>query len=120
MTIKIVRCQLPAYNFAIRTVRETVFVDEQGVPIELEMDDRDPFCADVLAYCDHHPAGTARLDIDHPKKPGKIGRLAILKPFRRRGLGRLIMQEIEAIEASVRKGLLPEELQPPAKRQKTS
>lgn len=30
------------------------------------------------------------------------------------------VQEIEAIEASVRKGLLPEELLPPAKRQKTS
>lgn len=97
MAIEIVRCELSAYDFAIRTIREAVFVKEQGVPLELEMDERDPLCAHVLALVDSHPAGTARLDVDHPKAAGKIGRLAILKPFRRKGLARLIMQEIEAI-----------------------
>ena len=97
MAIEIVRCELSTYSSAIRSIRETVFVKEQGVPIELEMDERDPLCNHVLALVNNQPAGTARLDIAHPKTGGKIGRLAILKPFRRQGLGQLIMQEIEAI-----------------------
>lgn len=94
MDIKIVRCELPAYNFAIRSIRETVFVEEQGVPIELEIDERDPVCQHVLALVDDSPAGTARLDIG---QQGKVGRLAVLSHFRRQGLGRLIMCEIESM-----------------------
>lgn len=92
MAIKIVRCELSSYYFDIRTIRETVFVAEQGVPSELEMDDRDAICSHVLALVDDCPTGTARLDTD-----GKIGRLAVLPQFRGQGLGQLIMQEIEAI-----------------------
>lgn len=94
MAIDVVRCELSAYDFAIRKIRETVFVAEQGVPVDLEMDDRDPICKHVLALVDGYPAGTARLDTS---KHGKIGRLAVLSAFRRRGLGQLLMQEIEAI-----------------------
>ena len=94
MAIAVVRCELSAYDFAVRTIRETVFVAEQGVPMELEMDERDAVCQHVLALVDDYPAGTVRLDIS---KHGKIGRLAVLNSFRRRGLGRLLMQEIEAI-----------------------
>ncbi|MEM1252576.1 MAG: GNAT family N-acetyltransferase [Cyanobacteria bacterium P01_H01_bin.21] len=94
MAIEIVRCELSAYNHAIRTVRETVFVEEQGVPVDLEMDHRDRSCKHVLALVDGCPAGTARLDI---LKDGKVGRLAVLANFRRQGLGRRLMQEIEAI-----------------------
>ena len=94
MAIKIVRCELSAYDQAIRAVRETVFVKEQGVPVELEMDERDLICKHVLALVDGCPAGTARLDIP---KGGKVGRLAVLANFRRQGLGRRLMQEIETI-----------------------
>ncbi len=94
MAIEIVRCELSAYDFAIQTIRKTVFVAEQGVPVDLEMDDRDACSKHVLLLVDDCPAGTARLDIF---KGGKIGRLAVLTKFRRQGLGRLIMQEIELI-----------------------
>ncbi|NEQ52479.1 MAG: GNAT family N-acetyltransferase [Leptolyngbya sp. SIO3F4] len=97
MAIQVVRCKLSDYAAAIRTIRKTVFVVEQGVPIELEMDDRDPFCNHILALVDGHPGGTARLDITAPSMVGKIGRLAVLPRFRGQGLGRLIMQEIETI-----------------------
>ena len=63
MAIEIVRCELPAHGLAIRTIRETVFVAEQGVPLALEMDVRDRICSHVLALVDGCPAGTARLDI---------------------------------------------------------
>lgn len=94
MAIEIVCCELSAYDTAIRTIREAVFVTEQGVPPELEMDDRDPLCKHVLALVDDCPAGTARLDI---LKNGKIGRLAVLANFRHQGLGHSIMQALEAI-----------------------
>ncbi len=94
MAIEVVRCELSDYDAAICTIRETVFVLEQGVPPDLEMDDRDAICIHVLALVDDKPAGTARLDIE---KNGKIGRLAVLPKFRRQGLGQLIMAEIESI-----------------------
>ena len=58
------------------------------------MDERDALCHHVLALVEGHTAGTARLDT---LKDGKIGRLAVLPEFRKRGLGKRLMQEIEVI-----------------------
>ena len=47
---------------ALRAVREVVFVQGQGVPVELELDALDPRCRHVLARDpDGLPIGTARL-----------------------------------------------------------
>ncbi|HEX7081440.1 MAG TPA: GNAT family N-acetyltransferase [Gammaproteobacteria bacterium] len=73
----------------IRRIRYAVFVDEQGVPESLELDDRDPLCAHVLAYVGGEAVGTGRLDLD---KGGKIGRVAVTAAARRRGVGSAIMQ----------------------------
>lgn len=71
----------------IRAIRETVFMHEQGVPEELEWDGLDPVCEHVLAYDERGEAiGTGRLSED-----GRIGRMAVLKPWRGRGLGRAIL-----------------------------
>ncbi|HET7131807.1 MAG TPA: GNAT family N-acetyltransferase, partial [Gammaproteobacteria bacterium] len=61
---------------AIRHVRITVFVEEQHVPEEIELDERDPLCLHVLAYDERgSPIGTGRLDVAYG---GKIGRVAVL------------------------------------------
>jgi predicted GNAT family N-acyltransferase len=78
---------------AIRSVRFAVFVDEQHVPAELEMDDRDPVCMHVLAVEGASPVATARLDLG---LGGKIGRMAVLAPYRRRGLGRQMLDALHA------------------------
>jgi predicted GNAT family N-acyltransferase len=68
---------------ALLAVREAVFEREQGVPREEERDGLDPFCRHVLARAlDGRPIGTARLAPD-----GKIGRMAVLLPWRGRGVG---------------------------------
>ena len=68
---------------AIRRVRTEVFVVEQKVPVELEIDGVDPLCHHVLAIRTTGEAvGTARL-LDS----GQIGRISVLKPWRRRGIG---------------------------------
>lgn len=67
----------------LRSVRETVFVQEQSVPLELEWDELDPLCHHVLARDSAGlPIGTGRLTPEH-----KIGRMAVLAPWRGRGVG---------------------------------
>jgi predicted GNAT family N-acyltransferase len=75
----------------IRRVRFTVFVDEQNVPPELEMDDRDGGCLHWLARDAAGAAvGTVRLDVEK----GKVGRLAVLAEARCRGVGRALMEHL--------------------------
>lgn len=78
----------------IRDVRFAVFVEEQGVPPEIEMDDADPRCVHVLAFFDESAVGTARLDVEHG---GKVGRLAVTKPMRGRGVGTALMRRLHEV-----------------------
>ena len=84
---------------AIRAIRETVFIHEQGVPVELEWDGLDSSCAQVLAWNDRGEAiGTARM-----QQNGTIGRMAVLKDWRSRGVGRALLQTL--LDLAVRQGL---------------
>lgn len=74
-----------------RDIRLKVFVDEQGVPEEEEIDEQDADCLHFLLRFEGKPCGTARLLDD-----GHIGRVALLEAFRGRGLGRVLMQEVIA------------------------
>ncbi len=79
----------------IRLVRDAVFGEEQGVRRDLDWDGRDPACVHALAADPRHgPVGTGRLQPD-----GRIGRLAVLPPWRRRGIGGALL---EALVASAR------------------
>ncbi len=66
-----------------RPVREKVFIEEQKVPRESEWDEWDERGDHALA-CDlvGNPIGTARLLPD-----GRIGRMAVLEEWRRKGVG---------------------------------
>lgn len=67
----------------LRVVRETVFVQEQQVPLEEEWDALDPLCRHVLARDEAgRPIGTGRLTPEH-----KIGRMAVLADWRGQGVG---------------------------------
>ncbi|MEZ5275978.1 MAG: GNAT family N-acetyltransferase [Opitutaceae bacterium] len=75
---------------SIRQVRTEVFVVEQGVPIELEIDGLDPTVRHVLAVLSTgEPIGTARL-LDN----GQIGRIAVLKRWRGKGIGRQLVETL--------------------------
>src|SRR5215468_9297811 len=77
---------------AIRGVRFAVFVDEQQIPRELEMDDCDVVCVHWLALDDSGSAiGTVRLDV---AAGGKVGWLAVLARERGHGVGRALMERL--------------------------
>ena len=79
---------------SLRRVRETVFIDEQRVPRELEFDDRDALCIHVLAFDGDAPVGTGRLDLDYG---GKVGRVAVVATHRRFGVGTAVMEALHAV-----------------------
>ncbi|UCF17913.1 MAG: GNAT family N-acetyltransferase [Phycisphaerales bacterium] len=74
----------------IASVRRAVFIEEQNVPESLELDGKDPDCRHVLA-CDKSGAavGTARIDAN-----GRIGRMAVLREYRRLGVVREMLRAI--------------------------
>ena len=67
-------------------IRLAVFVKEQGVPEELELDEEDPLAWHAIARLDGQAIGTARL-----QKDGKIGRMAVIQAYRRQGVASAMM-----------------------------
>lgn len=63
-------------------IRFEVFVDEQNVPAEIELDEHDGVCVHVIARAGGVAVGTGRLLPD-----GHIGRMAVLKAWRGQGVG---------------------------------
>ena len=87
MEFRVVEADWHARNVELMAIRNAVFVDEQGVPPDLESDGRDAGALHFLATDDGgNPVGTARLLND-----GQIGRIAVLPAFRRRGIGRRLL-----------------------------
>ncbi|MRW91905.1 GNAT family N-acetyltransferase [Duganella sp. FT80W] len=75
-----------------KLIRTEVFVEEQQVPAELEMDDMDALCLHAVAYeADGTPIGTGRLLPD-----GHIGRMAVRKSARGSGVGAALLQALMA------------------------
>ena len=76
-------------------IRFAVFVEEQGVPAELEEDEQDPAALHLLAEApDGSAVATARMLPD-----GHIGRMAVLPAWRGRGLGGALLRELIDIAA---------------------
>ena len=73
----------------VHTVRTEVFVHEQQIPVELEIDILDLTSQHVLATYNGFPVGTGRLTPD-----GRIGRVAVSRPIRRQGVGLCIMEQL--------------------------
>ena len=78
---------------ALRAIRTKVFVEEQGVPVELEWDGLDEHAYHVMALAaDGTPIGTGRLLQD-----AHIGRLAVLEEWRGKGVGGALLDVLLVI-----------------------
>ncbi|MFM8551490.1 MAG: GNAT family N-acetyltransferase [Nitrospiraceae bacterium] len=103
MAIRVELVEWTKAHKAIRHIRDTVFVREQGVPLELEWDGQDPLCRHVLAWNDQgEPIGTGRLYREGMQ--ARLARMAVLKEYRGRGVGRALLRALLA--AAEEQGLI--------------
>ncbi len=75
-------------------IRRRVFIEEQHVPEEIEMDADDAHAFHALAILDGKPVGCGRFVAHGDEiKPGevKIGRMAVLPNLRTHGIGREVL-----------------------------
>ena len=70
-------------------IRFTVFVEEQRVPRDIELDEHDAVSVHALVFENGKAVATGRLLPD-----GHIGRMAVLKEWRGRGLGGLMLARL--------------------------
>ncbi len=73
-------------------VRTEVFVVEQQVPAEIELDEHDPQAWHLVAYLEGEPVGTLRIFADATGQ-WYLGRMAVMAAQRGQGLGRLLLTE---------------------------
>lgn len=74
---------------AIRAIRRTVFTGEQHVDPAIDFDGQDALAMHALARVDDMPVGTGRMLGD-----GHIGRIAVLREYRGRGIGTQIIRAL--------------------------
>jgi predicted GNAT family N-acyltransferase len=74
----------------LKSIREAVFIREQGVPAELEWDGLDESCRHALALSHQGDAiGCGRMLAN-----GHIGRIAVLPQWRKKKVGTAIMEAL--------------------------
>jgi predicted GNAT family N-acyltransferase len=82
----------------LRSVREAVFIREQGIPADLEWDEQDAGAIHVLAIAaDGAAIGTGRL-----VRAGAVGRMAVLAAYRGQGVGQALLNAL--LEAAREQG----------------
>jgi predicted GNAT family N-acyltransferase len=84
----------PEETEAVRLLRARVFVDEQGVPPEIEVDEFDDIAVHAVASQFGVIVGTGRLILDTPYH-ARIGRMAVEASQRRSGVGSAILAFLE-------------------------
>jgi len=100
MQIKIAETQ--SEFFQIVRIRAEVFVREQNVDTIIEMDEKDDTAIHVLATLNQKPAGCLRILVHDDKVV--IGRVAVLKPFRRNHIGKALMNFVETLPVVKERG----------------
>lgn len=101
------RCRIGSWRRLARPaarVRRIVFVEGMGVPLDLDLDGTDAPAVHLVLSHGGRAIGTGRL----LPRDARIGRVAVLAPFRGRGLGRQIV--VRLMREAVRLGLPEVEL----------
>lgn len=78
--------------FMCMKVRGQVFVDEQHVKSEIEIDDLDQTCRHFLIMIDDQPVAAMRAD-SHENYT-KLGRICVLKKYRHQGIGEQLVHYV--------------------------
>ncbi|QAY68171.1 GNAT family N-acetyltransferase [Paenibacillus protaetiae] len=76
-------------------IRMNVFVEEQGVSADVEIDEHEDECVHVLAYYNGQPAGVGR--VRALGEYAKLERICVLAEFRKYGIGKAIVAKLEQV-----------------------
>ena len=91
MTLTVDLLAWPSAQAEARPLRLAVFVEEQNVPLELEWDEWDERSVHAIARVDGAAVGTGRLLPASETGTVKIGRMAVGRSYRGRGVGAAIL-----------------------------
>lgn len=91
MSVRVARASELELDTA-RAIRRAVFVEEQGVPVDVELDGLDGEAEHFLARLGALPVATARAR--RTSKGWKVERVAVLAPQRQLGVGRVLVQGV--------------------------
>ena len=103
-TVKVKRVSTIAELVQALAVRIRVFVKEQRVPAEIELDTDDRRAIHFLATISGKAVGTARLVMKHGA--AKVGRMAVMKSYRRKGVGAQLLKHAVASARKLRAGTI--------------
>lgn len=86
----VIQADWQQYKAQLSEVRRKVFIEEQHVPANQELDIYDATSLHILGQTSSgQPVGTGRLKTD-----GQIGRMAVISSFRNMGLGTEILRQL--------------------------
>ena len=91
--LKIKRAETQAEFFGLARVRTLVFVKEQQVDPEIELDCEDDTAIHYIAVMDDQIVGTCRI-LRHGQE-AKLGRMAILASYRRKKIASALIHAVE-------------------------
>jgi len=89
--LKVIAIETPADMQRAYAIRRRVFIEEQRVPEEIEMDADDSHAFHALAIFDGKPIGCGRM-VEQGASEVKIGRMAVIRNFRKTGVGADILR----------------------------
>jgi predicted GNAT family N-acyltransferase len=103
-----VRPAAPEELDEVLALRHEVFCVEQGVPLELERDGRDGEALHLVAMSGPRVVGTCRLLRGRDQETLRLGRMAVARDWRGRGIGEAIIgrAHFEAVRAGARRIVL--------------
>lgn len=76
------------------SIRKKVFVEEQGIPLHLEIDEYDQSATHFIVLENNEPIGAARLRLTDAVT-GKVERVCVLPEYRGKHFGVSVMEAIE-------------------------
>jgi predicted GNAT family N-acyltransferase len=99
--VEVVLAEEKAILEKVFSLRRKVFVKEQGVPPKLEWDEEDSTAIHAAVLHHEEVIGTGRLVVKG--NSGRIGRMAVSKEWRGKGVGSLILRKL--VEMGIEKRL---------------
>jgi predicted GNAT family N-acyltransferase len=89
--VKVIAIESAADMERAWAIRRCVFIEEQNVPEEIELDSDDTHAFHALAILDGVAIGCGRM-LEHGASEVKLGRMAVLPEFRKTGVGAHILR----------------------------